>query len=82
MSEPQAGHNGQLQSIVERIESLEENIQGFRADQKDIFAEAKSNGFDVKALRRAIAIRKMDAGKHEEFENVVETYLNALEMRA
>ena len=78
MSEAQQGHNGQLKSVVERIESLEENIQGFRSDQKDIFAEAKSNGLDVKALRRVIAIRKMEAGKHEEFENIVDTYLHAL----
>lgn len=78
MSEPSTGHNGQLKSVVERIESLEENIQGFRSDQKDIFTEAKSNGLDVKALRRVIAIRKMEAGKHEEFENIVDTYLHAL----
>lgn len=75
-----SGHNSnaQLKSIIERIECLEENIQGFRADQKDIYAEAKGVGYDVKALRRVIAIRKMEAGKHEEFENIVDTYLHAL----
>lgn len=73
------GDNSQLKSVITRIESLEENIQGFRADQRDIYAEAKSNGLDVKALRRVIAIRKMDAGKHEDFENLVDTYLHALE---
>lgn len=78
MSEPTMGDNSQLKSVITRIESLEENIQGFRSDQKDIFTEAKSNGLDVKALRRVIAIRKMEAGKHEEFENIVDTYLHAL----
>jgi len=77
MSEPQAGHN-QLQSIIGRIETLNEQIKGIQDDRTDIFAEAKGHGYDVKALRRVIAIRKMDAGKHEEFENVVETYLHAL----
>jgi uncharacterized protein (UPF0335 family) len=78
VSEPTIGDNSQLKSVITRIESLEENIQGFRADQKDIYAEAKSKGLDVKALRRVIAIRKMDAGKHEDFENLVDTYLHAL----
>lgn len=78
MSQPTIGDNSQLKSVITRIESLEENIQGFRADQKDIYAEAKSNGLDVKALRRVVAIRKMEAGKHEEFENIVDTYLHAL----
>lgn len=76
MSEP--GHNGQLQSIVERIENLNEQIKELRSDQGDIFKEAGGQGFDVKAVRRAIAIRKLDAAKHEEFESVVETYLRAL----
>jgi uncharacterized protein (UPF0335 family) len=76
----ETGHNStaQLKSIVERIERLDEEIKGIRSDQKDIFAEAKGVGYDVKALRRVIAIRKMEAGKHEEFENIVDTYLNAL----
>lgn len=70
--------HAQLKSIVERIEHLDEEIKGLRDDQKDIYAEAKGTGYDVKALRRVIAIRKMEAGKHEEFENIVDTYLNAL----
>jgi uncharacterized protein (UPF0335 family) len=78
MSEPTVGHNGQLQSIVERIENLNVQIKDLRGDQTDIFREAGSKGFDVKALRRCIAIRKMDAGKHEEFENIVDTYMIAL----
>ncbi len=74
------GHNSnaQLKSIVERIEAVNEQIKGLTDDRGEIFSEAKSNGYDVKALRRVIAIRKMEAGKHEEFENIVDTYLNAL----
>ncbi len=78
MSEAQAGHNGQLQSIVERIENVNEQIKGLTDDRGDIFKEAGGQGFDVKALRRVIAIRKMDAGKHQEFEDIVDTYMSAL----
>ena len=87
MSEPQAGHNSepvqkfekeQLKEVVSRVEVLNEQIKGLRDDVSDLFKEAGGKGYDVKALRRTIAIRKMDAGKHEEFENVVETYLHAL----
>lgn len=70
--------DNQLKSVIDRIERVNEEIKGLTDDRADIFKEAGSNGFDVKALRRVIAIRKMDAGKHEEFESVVETYLHAL----
>jgi uncharacterized protein (UPF0335 family) len=78
MSEP--GHNSkeQLKSIIDRVENLNTQIGELRSDQGDIFKEAGGQGYDVKALRRVIAIRKLDAGKHEEFENVVETYMHAL----
>jgi uncharacterized protein (UPF0335 family) len=78
MSEP--GHNSkeQLKSIIDRVENLNTQIGELRSDQGDIFKEAGGQGYDVKALRRVIAIRKLGAGKHEEFENVVETYLQAL----
>ena len=73
----QPGDN-QLKSIVSRIEGLNEQIKGMRDDQKDIFAEAKSNGWDVKALRRTIQLRSQDKAKRDEFANLVDTYMVAL----
>lgn len=78
MDEPQPGHNGQLKAIVERVERINEQIKEFRSDQKDIFAEAKSNGWDLKALRRVISLRAQDKTKRDEFENLVDTYMVAL----
>jgi uncharacterized protein (UPF0335 family) len=78
MSEPQAGHNGQLKSIVERIENLDTEIKERRDDQKEIYSEAKSNGWDVKILRKVIAIRKQDPAARAEQEALLETYMHAL----
>lgn len=60
----------QLRSIVERIESLEEQKAGIAADIKDIYAEARGNSFDVKAIRAIIKLRKQDAAEREEAETV------------
>lgn len=80
MTEP--GHNGQLQSIVERIERLAEEKQTIADDIKDVYAEAKGNGFDVPALRAIIKLRKEDANKRAERETILETYMMALGMLA
>ncbi len=76
------GHNSkeQLRSIVERVERLAEEIKGLRDDQKDIFAEAKGNGWDVKALRQIIRIRAEDPQKRAEREAILDTYMSALGM--
>lgn len=80
MSEPQ-GHNSgaQLRSIVERIETLDGEIKERRDDQKEIYAEAKSNGYDIKVLRKVVALRKQDPASRAEQEAILETYLHALE---
>ena len=80
-AQPQ-GHNSkeQLKSIVERIERLDGEIKELRDDQKDIFSEAKGNGFDVKALRTIIRLRKMDVNERQEAETILETYMHALGM--
>ena len=70
----------QLKSIIGRVEKLEEEKAGISADIRDVFAEAKGNGFDVKAIRSIIKIRKMDASEREEQETILDTYLNALGM--
>lgn len=82
MSEIGTGHNAkeQLKSIVERIESLAEQIKELRSDQGDIYAEAKSGGFDVKTLRKIVAMRKKDPSARAEEAALLETYLHALGM--
>jgi uncharacterized protein (UPF0335 family) len=78
------GHNSipkdQLRSIIERVERVQEEIDGLASDKRDIFAEAKANGFDTKAMREIIRLRKQDADKRKEHEAVVDTYRSALGM--
>ncbi len=71
----------QLKAIIERIERLEEEKKALAEDIKDIYAEAKGNGFDVKILRKIIAIRKRDQEELDEEETMLEVYLRALGMR-
>lgn len=82
MTEPSIGHNGQLKSIVERVEKLNEDKQAISADISDVFKEAKGNGFDVKALRKVIALRKLSADDRAHQDAILETYMNALGMLA
>lgn len=70
----------QLRSIIERIERLEEEKKSIADDIKDVYAEAKANGFDAKALRRIVAIRKQDQNERMEQEAVLDTYMAALGM--
>ena len=69
-----------LRSLVERIERLEEERKALASDIKDIYAEAKSAGFDVKVLRKLISLRKVDAREREELEGLLEAYMRALGM--
>jgi len=78
------GHNSkeQLRSIVERIERLEAEKAEMSADIKDVYAEAKGNGYDVKALRTIVRMRKQDAAALAKHEAILETYMLALGMLA
>lgn len=76
---PKAGHN-QIRSIVERVENLDEQIKGLSDDKNDIFKEAKGNGFDVKALRTIIRLRKLSPEDRAEQEAILDTYMHALGM--
>lgn len=69
---------GRLISIVERVERLNEEADTLKEDIKEVFAEAKGEGFDVKTIRKAIAIRKMDPAKRQEAEAILDLYLTAL----
>jgi len=73
---------GQLKTIVERIERLEEEKKTIAADIKEVYAEAKGNGFDTKILRKVISIRKKDRHEREEEEAMLDVYLDALGMLA
>ncbi len=68
----------QLKSIIERVERLEEEKAGISADIRDVFAEAKGNGFDVKAIRQIIKLRKLEPSEREEQESVLDVYKRAL----
>ena len=70
----------QLKSIVERIERLEEEKKALSDDIRDVYAESKGNGYDVKALRTIIRLRKQDPNERQEEESILETYMQALGM--
>ena len=69
-----------LRSLIERIERLEEEKKAIAGDIRDIFAEAKSAGFDVKVMREILKLRKMDAADRDEKQLLLETYRKALEI--
>jgi uncharacterized protein (UPF0335 family) len=76
----QTSAKDQLRAFVSRIERLEEEKAALAADLREVYAEAKGNGFDVKALRKIISLRKKDEDKRREEEAVLATYLHALGM--
>lgn len=83
------GHNrtggiagDQLRSIVERIERLEEEKKTIADDIKDVYAEAKANGFDSKTIREVVKRRKMDGAERQEQEALLDLYMHALGMLA
>lgn len=70
----------QIRSIIERVERLEEEKATIASDIKDVFTEAKGNGFDVKALRTIVRMRKQDVNERQEQETILETYMQAMGM--
>ena len=80
------GHNStsfakdQLKAVIERIERLEEEKKTISDDIRDVYAEAKGSGYDVKALRTIVRMRKQDANERSEQETILDTYLQALGM--
>jgi uncharacterized protein (UPF0335 family) len=82
MVEPVGIAAKQLRSIVERIERMEEEKKSIADDIKDIYAEAKANGFDTATIRKVIRLRKMDKAEREESEALLDLYCHALGMAA
>jgi uncharacterized protein (UPF0335 family) len=70
----------QLKAVIERIERLEEEKKATSDDIRDVYAEAKGNGFDIKALRSIVRLRKLDTDERREQQEVLETYMHALGM--
>jgi len=87
MSDAGPGHNSatqvareQLQALIERIERLEEERKQTASDIRDIYQEGKSSGFDTKALRAIVRLRKMDVDQRREQSAILDTYMLALGM--
>jgi uncharacterized protein (UPF0335 family) len=72
----------QLKAFVERIERLEEEKKTISDDIRDVYAESKANGFDTKALRTIVKLRKQDTNERIEQQTIIETYMHALGMQA
>ncbi|WYZ24898.1 DUF2312 domain-containing protein [Brevundimonas sp. BH3] len=73
-----AAAQGRLRTIIQRVERLEEDKKAILEDIKEVFAEAKGEGFDVKILRKVIRMRKQDKAKRQEEEAILDLYLSAL----
>lgn len=71
----------QLKSIIERIERLEEEKAALTADIREVYSEAKGNGFDTKIIRQVVRLRKLDRADLQEQEAILDLYLAALGMR-
>lgn len=80
MSDIQGTTRDQLRAFVERIERLEEEKAALTADIREVYAEAKGNGFDAKALRTIVRLRKQDMHERQEQEAILTTYMMALGM--
>jgi len=68
----------QLRSYIERIERLEEEKRGLTADIRDVYAEAKGNGFEPKVMRRVVALRRMESADRQELDALLDLYRNAV----
>jgi uncharacterized protein (UPF0335 family) len=81
MSEPTEIAGDQLRTIVERIEHVDEEIKELTEAKKEIFVEAKGNGFDVKVIREVIRVRKQDQKERDELETLLDIYLKAIKQK-
>ena len=70
---------GRILSIIERIENLEEEIKALSEGKKEVFAEAKGEGYDVKILKEILKIRKLDRDERDEQESLLDLYMRAID---
>lgn len=80
MTEQDLVAGGHLRAFIERIERMEEEKKSITEDIKDIYAEAKANGFDTTIMRKVVSLRKQDANERAEQESILDLYLSALGM--
>jgi uncharacterized protein (UPF0335 family) len=78
LDEVHAQATGKLKSLIERIERLEEDKAGIAGDLKEVYAETKGEGFDVKIVRKIIRLRKQDKAKRQEEEALLDLYISAI----
>ena len=71
---------GRLRTIIERLERLDEDKQAVMQDMKEVFAEAKGEGYDVKTLRKILRIKKQDKAKRQEEEAILDLYMSCLDL--
>ena len=69
---------GKLKSLIERIERLEEDKAAVASDLKEVYAEAKGEGFDTKIVRKVVRLRKQDTAKRQEEEALIDLYITAI----
>jgi uncharacterized protein (UPF0335 family) len=69
---------GKLKSLIERIERLEEDKAAVASDLKEVYAEAKAEGFDTKIVRKVVRLRRQDAAKRQEEEALIDLYISAI----
>ncbi len=79
MSGPDGVASDRLRSFVERIERIDEDLKAMNDEKKDVFAEAKGEGFDVKILKEVIRLRKQDQNERDERDTLLDIYLHAIE---
>ena len=79
MSGPDGVAGDRLRSFVERIERIDEDLKAMNDEKKDVFVEAKSEGFDVKILKEVIRLRKQDQNERDERDTLLDLYLHAIE---
>ena len=79
MSGPGGIAGDRLRAFVERIERIEEDIKGLNEDKKDVYAEAKGEGFDVKILKEVIRLRKQNQDERDEHETLLDVYMRAMD---
>ena len=78
MSDLNSINTQELRQYIERIECVEEEMDAAKADRKDIYSEVKAVGYDTKAVRKIVRLRKMDKMKRDEEELILDTYKSAL----